>query len=53
MAKFVFKLDVVLEQRRRLERDRQMALGRIEAQRLGVQARVDEVRRRLDERHVC
>jgi flagellar export protein FliJ len=50
VAKFVFKLEAVLEQRRGVERQRQLALGQIEATRIEVEGRVQAVRMRLEER---
>lgn len=50
MAKFEFKLEAVLEQRRGVERQKQLALGQLEAKRLEVESRVAAVRASLDER---
>ncbi|MFN7442451.1 MAG: flagellar export protein FliJ [bacterium] len=52
LAKFVFQLEAVIEQRKGIERQRQLALGRVQAQRLAVEAKVEAVRRRLDERRL-
>lgn len=43
MAKFVFELESVLEQREREERVRMKAVGELEAQRLAVEARAGEI----------
>lgn len=43
MAAFVFELEVVLEQRRRIEKDRQRALGEVLSQRVAVLQRVEDV----------
>lgn len=43
MAAFVFELEVVLEQRRRVEKDRQRALGEVLSQRVAVLQRVEDV----------
>jgi flagellar export protein FliJ len=45
MGRFVFELEAVLEQRRRVERDRQLVVAAIEADRLAIEDRV----RRLQE----
>lgn len=50
VAKFEFKLEAVLEQRRGIERQKQLALGQMEAKRIEVESRVAAVRARLDER---
>lgn len=43
MAKFVFELESVLEQREREERVRMKAVGELEAQRLAIEARVEQI----------
>ncbi len=47
MARFIFKLETVLEQRTREERARQQAVALLEAQRLAIEARVGEVQTRI------
>lgn len=47
MARFEFNLETALEQRRRVERERQTAVARLEQARLSAQGRVAAVQQRL------
>lgn len=47
MARFVFSLESALEQRRRVERERQLAVARLEQSRVRIEARVRGVQDRL------
>ncbi|HYD01223.1 MAG TPA: hypothetical protein VEB22_08360 [Phycisphaerales bacterium] len=47
MAKFVFSLEAALEQRRRVERERQLVVARIEQSRVRLEERVKTVQARL------
>jgi flagellar export protein FliJ len=51
MAKFVFQLEAVLEDRRRAERQRQVAVSHMERRRVAIEVRVKGIQARLvDER---
>jgi flagellar export protein FliJ len=41
--KFIFELETVLEHRRRLERDKQLALGALQGQRLALEQKIRDV----------
>ena len=47
MAKFVFKLEPVLKQRRNEERDEQLAVAEIERQRIGLEHRIRDLQSRI------
>lgn len=47
MARFIFELQAVLEQRQRLERQRQRAVAEIERQRVAVEQRARQIQTRL------
>ena len=47
MARFVFSLEAALEQRRRVERDRQLAVAKLERDRVAIEERVKAVQGRL------
>ena len=47
MARFEFSLEAALEQRRRVERDRQLAVAKIERTRVEIEGRVKAVQERL------
>jgi len=48
MNRFVFKLEPVLEHRRRLERERQMEVAKIEAGRVSLEGRIKEIQGRIE-----
>lgn len=47
MARFVFKLEAVLRQRRNAERDEQLAVAQIERSRLGLESGIREIQRNI------
>lgn len=47
MARFLFKLEPVLRQRRNEERDEQLAVAEIERQRIGLQNRIRDLQSRI------
>ena len=48
MAKFVFELDAVLRQRRREERDAQVAVARLEGERLAIEGSIRDCQRGIE-----
>lgn len=48
MARFRFELETVLEVRRSVERDKQLAVAALERQRLDIEARIREYQRQID-----
>lgn len=47
MARFEFKLEAALDQRKRAERERQLVVARLEQQRVAIESRVKDVQQRL------